>query len=82
MTQHVSGSFGVLNLEPPIYVDVVRNSSNDPDGLTEENYNPGRMLVKADPVHHDPSEIWYILTEPMKGVVGTMSGLSRKQGRP
>ena len=53
MTQHVSGPFSVLNLEPPIYVDVIRKSSKDPDGSAEENFNPGRMLVKTNPIHHD-----------------------------
>jgi hypothetical protein len=53
MTQHVSGSFSVLNPEPPIYVDVIKKYSEDPDGSAEENFNLGRMLVKTIPICHD-----------------------------
>jgi hypothetical protein len=52
--QHVSGSFSILNPEHPIFIDVTRKSSEDPDDSAEENLLNGRVLVRSNPIRHDP----------------------------
>jgi hypothetical protein len=54
ITQHMGASSRVLNLEPPIYVEVTRKSSGNPDDSAGEDTNPGRMLVKTNPIRPDP----------------------------
>jgi hypothetical protein len=72
VTQNVGASSRVLNPEPPIYVEVTRKSPGNPDDSAGEDTNPGRMLVKTNPIRpnagnhpEDPDELSSSMTNSL-----------------
>jgi hypothetical protein len=54
ITQHVNAPSKVLNPEPPVYVEMIRKSLENPLDSAEMESNPGRKLMKNHLSHPDP----------------------------